>query len=150
MNMRRKADRRNRSNMETGHEPMDRDSDVSRDKLSEIMVALAHPWIERLGPAPPLPAVEFAYQACGLVWNVSRLSDSKKRQELFDKVSRQVAGAAPEGTEQEVSALVDMIYRRALVQAPEDRRIVVNMDIQDLGGGDFYVLVASARGAEEP
>lgn len=124
-------------------------SDAERGKLSEIIIALARPWVERLGPAPPLPAIEFAYQTCGLVWNVSRLPDPNDRQDLFDKLSQEVVDAAPEGTEQEVSALVNGLYQRAVAQSPKDRRMVVNMEVQDLGGGDFHVLVASASGAEE-
>ncbi len=150
MRRRRKTGRRNQRNREPGHGSVGPANEVTPVKLSEIIVGLARPWVERLGTAPPLPAIEFAYQTCALVWNVSRLADPNDRQKLFDKVSRQVADAVPERTKQEVSALVDTLYRRALALFPEDRRIVVNMQIQDLGGGDFRVVVATARGAEEP
>ena len=128
-----------------GRSLVTRGSDVARGKMSEIIADIVRPWIERLGPDPPLPAVEFAYQTCRLVWNVSRLPNAEDREGEFKVVAQKVVDLAPRGTETEMQQLVEMLYRRALELYPEDPRIIVNMNIEDLGDGDFHVLVASAR-----
>jgi hypothetical protein len=114
--------------------------------MSEVVVDIARPWIERLGPDPPLPAVEFAYQTCGLVWNVSRLFNAEDREDEFNKVAQEVVAIAPRGTETEMQQLVEELHRRALERYPDDPRIIVNMDVEDLGDGNFHVFVGSAQG----
>jgi hypothetical protein len=128
-----------------GRRSMTQGSDVARGKMSEIIADIVRPWIERLGPDPPLPAVEFAYQTCRLVWNVSRLPNEEDREGEFKMAAQSVVDLAPRGRETEMEKLVEMLYRRALELYPEDPRIIVNMNIEDLGDGDFHVLVASAR-----
>lgn len=128
-----------------GRRSMKRGSDVARGKMSEIIAHIVSPWIECLGQDPPLPAVEFAYQTCRLVWNVSRLPNEEDREGEFKMVAQKVVDLAPRGKETEMQQLVEMLYRRALKLYPEDPRIIVNMKIEDLGDGDFHVLVASSR-----
>jgi hypothetical protein len=132
---------------EKGRPSVRRGSDVARGKMSEVVVDIARPWIKRLGPDPPLPAVEFAYQTCRLVWNVSRLSNAEEdRKDLFNKVAQKVVALAPRGTEMEMQRLVEELYRRALQLYPDDPRIIVNMEVTDFGDGNFHVSVASTQG----
>ena len=105
----------------------------SQAKLSARIIAIAGPWIERLGPDPPLLAVEFAYQTCGAVWNASR-----------------VEGATDREVENEVRQLFDVLYERALVAWPNDRRTVGNLAVVGLGGGSFRVDVVSVTGGIAP
>ena len=114
--------------------------------LSATIIAVARPWIEYLGANPPWPAVEFAYQTCGAVWNVSRLEDPIGREEEIRRLRSAVVSSAPRGTETEVQQLFDMLYERALASFPEDRRMVVNLAVVNLGGGSFRVDVASMSG----
>ena len=129
-----------------GRSSVTRGSDVTRGKISEVVLDVARPWIERLGPDPPLPAVEFAYQTCGLVWNVSRVSKAEDREVEFNKVAQEVVAIAPSGTEREMMQLIEELNRRALELYPDDPRIIVNMKVEDLGEGNFHVLVASVHG----
>jgi len=89
-----------------GRSLVTRGSDVARGKISEVVLDIARPWIERLGPDPPLPAVEFAYQTCSLVWNVSRMSKAEDREDEFKKVAQEVIAIAPRGTEREMMQLI--------------------------------------------
>lgn len=143
--MRRNLSRRNERRPQVGVPA----GSITQDKRSATIIAVARPWIERLGACPPLPAVEFAYQTCGAVWNVSRLDDAITRQEEARRLRAAVASAAPEGTGTEVRQLCDMLYERALAASPEDRRMVVNLQVVDLGGGSFRVDVASVTGEAE-
>lgn len=122
---------------------------MARSKLSATIIAIARPWIERLGAHPPMPAVEFAYQTCGVVWNASRLEDAIAREEVVHQLREGVVSAAPKGAETEVRQLFDMVYERALATSPEDRRMVVNLAVVNLGGGSFRVDVASVAGGTE-
>ena len=114
-----------------------------------MIIAVARPWIERLGADPPLPAVEFAYQTCGALWNASRLEDVIAREQVIRQLREGVVSSAPKGTESEVRRLFDMLYERALAASPEDRRMVVNLAVVNLGGGSFRVDVASVAGGSE-
>lgn len=125
------------------------DREIERRKLSAMITAIAQPWIERLGRDPPLPAVEFAYKTCGAVWNASRLEDATARKEIVCQLRDGVISAAPKGTETEVQQLFDMLYERALVAWPTDRRMVVNLVVVDLARGSFRVDVASVAGGSE-
>ena len=122
---------------------------IARSKLSATIIAIARPWIERLGAHPPMPAVEFAYQTCGAVWNASRLEDAIAREEVVRQLRKGVVSAAPKGAETEVRQLFDMLYEPALATSPEDRRMVVNLAVVNLGGGSFRVDVASVAGGTE-
>ena len=124
-------------------------TDDAREKLSAIIVALARPWIERLGSRPPLPAVEIAYQTCAVLWNATRLGDAAVRQAVFDRVSREVAAGAPPGSEATVSELIELLYQRALAAYPEDQRLVVKLHVEDLGDGSVRVDVSSTRPSGE-
>ena len=115
-------------------------------KLSARIIAIAGPWIERLGPDPPLLAVEFAYQTCGAVWNASRVEDATAREEIARELREGVVSSAPIGAENDVRQLFDVLYERALAAWPEDRRMVTNLAVVDLGGGTFRVDVASVTG----
>jgi len=125
------------------------DREAQRAKLSAMIIAIAGPWIERLGPDPPLPAVEFAYQTCGAVWNASRVQDAMARDAIVRQLRDGVLSSAPQGTETEVRQLFDVLYERALAAWPGDRRIVANLAVVDLGGGYFRVDVASVTGGSE-
>jgi len=125
------------------------DREVQRAKLSAMIIAIAGPWIERLGPDPPLPAVEFAYQTCGAAWNASRVQDAMARDEIVRQLRDGVLSSAPQGAETEVRQLFDVLYERALAAWPEDRRMVANLAVVDLGGGSFRVDVASVTGGSE-
>ena len=122
---------------------------IARSKLSATIIAIARPWIERLGAHPPMPAVEFAYQTCGVVWNATRLEDTIAREDAVRQLRESVVSAAPKGTETEVRQLFNMVYQRALATSPEDRRMVVNLAVVNLGGGSFRVDVASVAGGTE-
>lgn len=122
---------------------------MPRSKLSATIIGIAQPWIERLGVHPPLPAVEFAYQTCGVVWNVTRLEDATEREEAVHQLREGVVSAVPKGAEAEVRQLFDMVYKRALATSPEDRRMVLNLEIVNLGNGSYRVDVASLTGGTE-
>ena len=124
--------------------------DPNQAKLSGRIIAIAGPWIERLGPDPPLLAVEFAYQTCGAVWNASRVEDATAREEIVRKLREGVVSAAPTGTENEVEQLFDTLYERAAAAWPDDRRTIANLAVLDLGGGSFRVDVASVTGGTAP
>ena len=115
-------------------------------KLSARIIAIAGAWIERLGPDPPLLAVEFAYQTCGAVWNASRVEDTTAREGIVRELREGVVSSAPKGVENEVRQLLDVLYERALAAWPEDRRMVANLTVVDLGGGSFRVDVTSVTG----
>ena len=139
-----------RSRGRTRGETIDREiQGIQQAKLSAIIIAVARPWIERLGADPPLLAVEFACQTCGAVWNVSRLEDAMVREEVVRELREGVVSSAPKGTETEVRQLFDMLYERALAAAPRDRRMVANLAVVNLGGGSFRIDVASVAGGSE-
>ena len=114
-------------------------------KISEALIKISKPWIDRIGANPPLGAMKFSYEACGLIWNVSRLSDDKERQDGLNDAVDAIAATAPDVSKLEISLLVEDVYDRALDLYPEDPRIIMNIDVEDLGDGKFHVLVASAR-----
>jgi len=120
----------------------------TRGKISEIVVDLARPWLERLGPNPPSAVVALGYQLCGLVWNVTRLGDVEVREAEFARVLRDVLAKAPDGTQLEMEQFAIGVYRRALELYPEDPRHVIDVGIENHGAGRFHVTVASLRGGE--
>lgn len=152
MSRRTRNRRTGRGRSYSGRRSLGRNSrlDPGQGKMSEVVVNLARPWIDRFGPSPQLPAVEFAYQACGLLWNVSRLTNTPGREDQFQRVLREVTAAAPMGTRTEVRGFVETAYRRAVGMRPQDQRLIVDMTVEDRGNGDFHLLVASARGERQP
>ena len=125
------------------------DNDARRyGKMSEVVVDLARPWLDRLGPDPPPPAVEFGYQLCGLIWNVSRLRNVETRETELARLLRDVVSKAPDGSQREVVQFAIGVYRRALEFHPEDPRHIADVGIENRGAGRFHVTVASLRGGE--
>lgn len=135
----RRASRNHRRSVRRG-------SDVANGKMSEVLIDIARPWIELLGPSPPLPAMKFAYQTCVLIWNVSRNINTEEREDEFKKAALEVVALTPKGTEAEMHQLIKEVYRRALALYPDDPRIIVDIEVEDLGDGDFHVMVISAQG----
>ena len=117
-------------------------------KMSEIVVDLARPWLERLGPNPPSAVVAIGYQLCGLVWNVTRLGDVEVREAAMARVLRDVLAKAPSGTQLEMEQFAIGVYHRALEFYSEDPRHVVDVGIEEHEAGRFHVTVASLRGGE--
>jgi hypothetical protein len=122
------------------------DRKTQGEKLSARIIAIATPWIERLGPAPTSLALRFVYETCGAVWNVSRLQDATARETLVGDFRKGVVSAAPSGTENEVRRMFDLLYQRALVAWPEDRRFVARVTVVDVSGGNFRLDVVSVTG----
>jgi hypothetical protein len=127
----------------------DEDNAQGDGKMSEVVVDLARPWLERLGPNPPSLAVEFGYQLCGLLWNVSRLRDVESREGELARVLRDVVAMAPDGTQREVERFAIGVYRRALEFHPDDPRHIVDVGIESRAGR-FHVTVLSLRGGRAP
>jgi len=117
-------------------------------KISEAVVDLARPWLERLGPNPPSAVVAMGYQLCGLIWNVTRLRSMEIREAEFARVLRDVVAKAPDGTERELQQFAVGVYHRALVLYPDDPRHVVDVAIENRAAGRFHVTVVSLVGSE--
>lgn len=89
---------------------------------------------------------EVVYHACVLVWNTSRIEDPEERRASFAEVTRKVVGLDMPGGMW--SEMMERTCRRADGLLPEERRIVLDLDVRDLGGGQFYLMVVSAQGAD--
>ena len=87
--------------------------------------------------------MEFGYQLCGLLWNVSRLRDVERREAELARLLRDVVANAPDGSQREVERFATGVYRRALEFYPNDPRHIVNVGIENREAGRFHVTVTS-------
>jgi len=85
------------------------------------------------------------YEFVSLIWNASRLPQSAERSSALDEVYQLLARALPQLPDSERRDLVQSIYRRARNIYPDDPRFIAATDVEDLGGGNFHVMVASVE-----
>lgn len=113
--------------------------------MSDKLKVVAEPWASRLGPNPSQVALTVVYELSSMIWNASRVRQAFRRSAELKEVHRIMAQMLPELSLAERRDLVQTIYDRAKAEYPDDPRLIVEIDVEDLGGGDFHVTAASVE-----
>lgn len=111
--------------------------------MSDKLKHVAEPWTSRLGPNPDQTTMTVLYEVSSLIWNASRVQQAVKRSAELKEVNRILAQVLPQLSLAERGELVQTIVDRARTDYPDDPRFIAEVDVQDLGGGNFHVSVAS-------
>ena len=112
-------------------------------KMSDKLASVAAPWIERLGPAPPQSTMAFVYEVTGLIWNASRLPEPADMATALAEVRRVMVLALPDLSPTAVQELIDEILQRARDHYSDDPRLIAKTSVEDRGGGNYHISVAS-------
>jgi len=113
--------------------------------MSEKIKSIAEPWTSQLGPDATLPQMAAVYGVCGMIWNVSRPQPSPRRAAALKEVQVCLAQVFPGLSLAQRGSLVQTICERAQTDYPDDPRFIANVDVEERGGGDFHVMVASLQ-----
>ena len=114
-------------------------------KMSDKLKSVAEPWVSRLSPNPTAVEMTVVYDVSSRIWNASRTRKPLKRASELKEVNLIMARLLPDLPLAERRRLIDAIYERAKTDHPDDPRFIVDVEVEDRGGGDFHVQVASAE-----
>ncbi|MEW6746519.1 MAG: hypothetical protein AB1486_27585 [Planctomycetota bacterium] len=111
--------------------------------MSQKLASIAKPWIDRLGESPPQPSMAAAYALSSLIWNASRLPEPAEREVALAEARGLFAQALSGLPMTKVVELVREIYERACRLYPDDARLILGTDVEDRGGGQYFLRVAT-------
>ncbi|MBI2859230.1 MAG: hypothetical protein HYX90_09145 [Chloroflexi bacterium] len=115
----------------------------SSEKTSAKIVDVAQPWVQRLGPDPPLAAMQAVHVFAMTLWNARRVPHEGKAESGMKQLRRWLLESLSDLPQEEVHSLMARMLNRA-ARYDNDWRMVLNVQVERLPEGRFNVNAVGA------